>query len=81
MLKRDIKITPDGVWNFKTGEKFGFIKPEEIEILEQIGIGAGGCVYKAKHLPSETLIVLKSINVYEKEKRDQLSMELLSLNP
>ncbi len=34
MLKTDIKITSAGVYNFKTGEKFGFIDPKEIEILE-----------------------------------------------
>lgn len=69
MLKKDIKITPDGVWNYKTGEKFGFIRPQEIEVLEQIGMGTGGCVYKARHMPSETPLVVKSINIYEREKR------------
>jgi len=34
MLKTDIKIGSEGVVNLKTGEKFGFIKPEEIEVLE-----------------------------------------------
>lgn len=34
MLKTDIKIGSQGVVNYKTGEKFGFIKPEEIEIQE-----------------------------------------------
>lgn len=66
MLKSDIKIGTRGVINYKTGEKFGFINPEEIDIQEQIGLGAGGCVYKAMHMPSSTPVVIKSINIYEK---------------
>lgn len=32
MLKQDIKIGKEGAYNMKTGEYFGAINPEEIEV-------------------------------------------------
>jgi hypothetical protein len=59
MLKQEIKIGKEGVQNFKTGEFFGFINPEEIEFKEQIGYGAGGSVHLAAHIPSGTPVAIK----------------------
>ena len=81
MLKRaGIKVLADGIRNENTGESYGYINSEEIKLKEQIGYGAGGSVYLAIHEPSGTLLAIKSLNVYDKEKRQQLLSELSSLN-
>lgn len=44
-----------------------------------IGSGAAGRVYIAEHLPSKTTMAVKTVNVYNKEKRNQLMKELETL--
>lgn len=44
-----------------------------------IGAGAAGRVYIAEHLPSKTTMAVKVVNVYNKEKRNQLLKELETL--
>lgn len=75
-----IKIMNNGVVNEVTGENYGFINSEEIIFKEQIGYGSGGSVHFAIHEPSGTQLAIKSLNVYDKEKRQQLLNELSSLN-
>ena len=70
----------NGVINENTGENYGFINSEEIILKEQIGYGAGGSVHLAIHEPSGTQLAIKSLNIYDKEKRHQLLNELSSLN-
>lgn len=45
-----------------------------------IGAGAAGRVYLAEHLPSEKTMAMKVVNVYDKEKRNQLLKELETLS-
>lgn len=78
--KPGIKIMPNGVVNENTGDTFGFINPEEIIIKQQIGYGTGGSVHLAIHEPSDTKLAIKSVNIYDKDKRHQLMNELSSLN-
>ena len=80
MLKQEIKIGRTGVQNFRTGETFGFINPDDFEIIEQIGQGSCGAIYKALHVPTSTIVAIKSINIYDSDKRHQLANELLALN-
>ena len=75
-----IKVGVNGVVNENTGNMYGFIDPEEIIIKEQIGYGSGGSVHLAIHEPSDTKLAIKSINVYDRDKRHQLINELSSLN-
>lgn len=44
-----------------------------------IGAGAAGRVYLAEHMPSKRTMAMKVVNVYEKEKRNQLLKELETL--
>lgn len=44
-----------------------------------IGAGAAGRVYLAEHIPSKTTMAIKTVNVYNKEKRNQLLKELETL--
>lgn len=48
-------------------------------LLEQIGRGGGGTVYKALHVPSMRLVAVKMVEVYEDEKRRQMIKELRAL--
>lgn len=78
--KPGIKVMQHGVVNENTGDTFGFINPDEISIKEQIGYGTGGSVHLAIHEPSDTKLAIKSVNIYDKDKRHQLMNELSSLN-
>lgn len=44
-----------------------------------IGSGAAGRVYLAEHVPSKRTMAMKVVNVYDKEKRNQLLKELETL--
>lgn len=48
-------------------------------LLEQIGRGGGGTVYKALHVPSMRLVAVKMVEVYDDEKRRQMIKELRAL--
>ena len=45
-----------------------------------IGQGSSGVVFAARHIPSNTLIALKSINIYERDRRKQLENDLKALD-
>lgn len=80
LKKYGIKISKNKVLNERTGDTFGgFIEPSDIIIQQQIGYGHGGSVHLAIHEPSETKLAIKSINIFEQEKRHQLVNELNSL--
>lgn len=50
---------------------------KDLEIDKNLlGKGASGFVHKAVHRPTGTLMAIKSINIYEKEKRTQLKNDL-----
>jgi len=68
MFKSQIKIGRTGVMNLKTGETFGFINPDDIEIIGQIAHGSCGSIYKAIHIPTSTVVAIKSISIYDREK-------------
>lgn len=48
-------------------------------ILEELGHGAGGKVYKALYMPTFRLVAVKVIRVYDQKKRHQMVRELKSL--
>lgn len=54
--------------------------PTEIELGQLIGQGSSGVVFAARHIPSKTLLALKSINIYERERRKQLEKDLKALD-
>lgn len=58
-------------------DKLKNIDAKDLEITkDMLGRGASGSVHKAIHIPSGTLIALKSINIYDKDKRTQLKNDL-----
>lgn len=52
----------------------------ELRAGPTIGSGAAGRVYIAEHTPTETTLAVKVVNVYSKEKRNQLLKELETLS-
>jgi serine/threonine protein kinase len=52
---------------------------KEIEILDVLGEGASSVVHRARHRPSGTMMALKRINIFDKDKRHQLIKELEAL--
>jgi hypothetical protein len=61
------------------GSAFGLLdvsKFDELETLAELGSGASGTVYKARHKPSGTIVAVKQVTILEKAKRDQVVAEL-----
>ncbi|KAF1323721.1 Serine/threonine protein kinase, partial [Globisporangium splendens] len=52
---------------------------EFLVILNELGHGAGGKVYKALYMPTFQLLAVKVIRVYDQKKRHQMVRELKSL--
>lgn len=48
-------------------------------MLNELGQGAGGKVYKALHVPTLKLVAVKMVRLYDKNKRHQMVRELKSL--
>ncbi|KAK9689338.1 hypothetical protein RND81_09G053600 [Saponaria officinalis] len=51
----------------------------EMRIFGAIGSGASSIVQRAIHIPKHRIIALKKINIFEKEKRQQLLTEIRTL--
>lgn len=51
----------------------------EMRIFGAIGSGASSVVQRAIHIPTHRIIALKKINIFEKEKRQQLLNEIRTL--
>ena len=48
----------------------------DLEMLEELGSGASGTVFKARHISTGTLVAVKCVTILEKAKRDQVVSEL-----
>lgn len=78
-VKGKYAITPTGVVMKGTGRAFS-VEPDELEWGGPvIGRGASGCVMCSRHRPTGTPLALKSINMYDKAKRDQTMREINAL--
>mmetsp|Transcript_3975 Transcript_3975/g.6970 ORF Transcript_3975/g.6970 Transcript_3975/m.6970 type:complete len:630 (-) Transcript_3975:247-2136(-) len=53
---------------------------DEIKELEQLGVGAGGRVFRAEHSVTGTQLAVKVINVYDERKRAQFIKELETMS-
>ena len=77
--KIDLEIGKEGITTYSTGVSLA-LNPAEIETGQVIGHGSSGVVFAARHIPSDTLIALKSINIYERDRRKQLENDLKALD-
>ncbi|KAM7278182.1 hypothetical protein ACFE04_005316 [Oxalis oulophora] len=61
------------------GEKTYRCASHEMRIFGSIGSGASSVVQRAIHIPTHRILALKKINIFEKEKRQQLLTEIRTL--
>lgn len=61
------------------GEKTYRCASHEMRVFGSIGSGASSVVQRAIHTPNHRIIALKKINIFEKEKRQQLLTEIRTL--
>ncbi|XP_058778646.1 mitogen-activated protein kinase kinase 3 [Vicia villosa] len=61
------------------GEKTYRCGSNEMRIFGAIGSGASSVVQRAMHIPTHRVLALKKINIFEKEKRQQLLTEIRTL--
>ena len=73
-------VNSKGIKNTSTGEITYTITPEDIEIEKPIGNGASGNVYKAILKNKNIPIAVKSINIYDDNKRQQFKNDLRVLS-
>ena len=80
VMREDFEIGKSGMRNISTGQLIvGNLAKEDLQMMEVVGNGASGYVYKALHIPTGKLLALKSINAFDKGKRHQLINDLRSL--
>lgn len=77
-VKGDIAINSTGVAMRNNPKKFTLLY-EELEIGELIGRGSTSIVMSATHAPTKTKLALKVINLFERNKREQLIREIITL--
>ena len=76
-VKEKILIENKGIKNTDKSKYLSNIDAKDLEIQKNmLGKGASGFVHKAIHIPTGTVMALKSINLCDKEKRSQLKNDL-----
>uniref|UniRef100_A0A1D1YUZ6 mitogen-activated protein kinase kinase n=1 Tax=Anthurium amnicola TaxID=1678845 RepID=A0A1D1YUZ6_9ARAE len=61
------------------GERTYRCASSEMHIFGAIGYGASSVVQRAIHIPAHRILALKKINIFEKEKRQQILTEIRTL--
>ena len=61
------------------GHKVKLPMKERVAILSRLGQGASSIVYKALDISEMTIVALKAISVYDRDKRRQMVRELSAL--
>ncbi len=72
--KADLRLSKKGLSKISTGEMHGQrqVDPKQFLLGAFIGKGACGYVQEALHQPTNTRVALKTVNLYERDKRHQL---------
>ncbi|KMT12797.1 hypothetical protein BVRB_4g088910 [Beta vulgaris subsp. vulgaris] len=73
------KCTSSPVDENSPSEKTYRIASREMRVFGVIGSGASSIVQRAIHIPTHRILALKKINIFEKEKRQQLLTEIRTL--
>jgi serine/threonine protein kinase len=69
-----------GIKQLNTGQFVSVMDPSDFEIGNYIGAGASGSVYLAVYKPTGLTLAIKSINIYDKDKRKQFKNDLKVLS-
>ncbi|CAN1187119.1 Mitogen-activated protein kinase kinase 3 [Linum perenne] len=73
------KSSSSPIGNAEHSEKTYNCASHEMRIYGAIGCGASSVVQRAIHIPTHKILALKKINIFEKEKRQQLLTEIRTL--
>ncbi|XP_059645743.1 mitogen-activated protein kinase kinase 3 isoform X2 [Cornus florida] len=73
------KCTSSPIEDTDHGERTYRCASHEMRIFGAIGSGASSVVERAIHIPTHRILALKKINVFEKDKRQQLLTEIRTL--
>ncbi|KAH7532467.1 hypothetical protein FEM48_Zijuj04G0023000 [Ziziphus jujuba var. spinosa] len=73
------KCTSSSAIDESESEKTYRCASNEMRIFGAIGSGASSVVQRAIHIPTHRILALKKINIFEKEKRQQLLTEIRTL--
>ncbi|CAI0418987.1 unnamed protein product [Linum tenue] len=73
------KSTSSPIGTTEHSEKTYRCASHEMRIFGAIGSGASSVVQRAIHIPTHRILALKKINIFEKEKRQQLLTEIRTL--
>lgn len=81
IFKNDnISVGLKGIKQLNTGQFVSVVDPNDFELGDYVGAGASGKVYLAKYKPSGVTVAIKSINIYDKNKRKQFKNDLKVLS-
>jgi serine/threonine protein kinase len=78
--KDNISVGSKGIKQLNTGQFVSVVDPNDFEIGEYVGAGASGSVHLAVYKPSGLTLAIKSINIYDKDKRKQFKNDLKVLS-
>ena len=78
--KDNISVGLKGIKELNTGQFVSVVDPNDFELGEYIGAGASGKVHLARYKPSGVQVAIKSINIYDKNKRKQFKNDLRVLS-
>ena len=74
-----LAIGTEGVTNLSNGVTLS-ISSSELEEGQCIGQGSSAVVHAGRHVPTNTWVAIKSINIYFKDRRRQLQSDLMALD-
>lgn len=76
-VKEKLVVERKGIKNLDSSQYLGNIDIKDLEMTNDLlGKGISGSVHKAIHKPTGVVIAIKSINIYDKDKRSQLKNDL-----
>lgn len=78
-LKDDIKVGKDGLTKGDNLTQIQSITKEDLEFFGLLGKGAAGQVVEGLYKPNNQRVAIKSINIYDRDKRHQLMNDIKSL--
>lgn len=77
-IKDNVAINATGIAMRDNPKKFTLLY-EELRIGEMIGRGSCSVVLRGMHVPTNTPVALKVINLFDRSKREQLIREIITL--
>lgn len=81
IFKNDnIYVGSKGIKQLNTGQIISLLDPNDLDIGSFIGSGASGSVHLAVYKPTNLTVAVKSINIYDKDKRKQFKNDLKVLS-